>query len=79
METHLESKNQDGAVLRFVRCQRTGRYFRSGKWTSNCSEASTFDDVLEAVHACTRHHLRNVELVLRVEGAASDIFRTRIC
>jgi NMD protein affecting ribosome stability and mRNA decay len=78
MIAEVKSSNRTGAVLRFVRCQRTGRYFRSGKWTRNCSEANTFGDVLEAVHACARHHLRNVELALRVEGAASDIFRTQI-
>ena len=72
------SRTQTGEVLRFVRCQRTGLYFRSGKWTRNCSEANTFGDVLEAMHACARHHLRNVELALRVDGAASDIFRTQL-
>jgi len=75
----VRSRNQTGEVLRFVRCQRTGRYFRSGRWTRNWSEADTFGDVLEAVHACARHHLRNVELALRVDGAASDIFRTQLC
>jgi hypothetical protein len=74
MVTEGRSNNRPGAVLRFVRCQRTGRYFRSGKWTRNCNEANTFSDALEALQACARHHLRNVELALRVEGAASDIF-----
>ena len=78
MVTEVRSRNRTGPVLRFVRCQRTGRYFRSGKWTRNCSEANSFGDALEAVRACTRHHLRNVELALRVEGAARDIFRAQL-
>jgi hypothetical protein len=78
MVTEVKGSNQTDAVLRFVRCQRTGRYFKSGKWTRNCSEASTFGDAIEAVQTCARHHLRKVELALRVEGAASDIFRTQL-
>ena len=78
MVNAVRNRNQTGEVLRFVRCQRTGRYFMSGRWTRNWSEANTFDDVLEAMHACSRHNLRNVELALRVDGAVSDIFRTQL-
>lgn len=78
----MKSLSQTGElnreVLRFVRCRRTGRYFKSGHWTRNCIEATTFSEVLEAVRVCARHRLRHVELALRVEGSASDLFRMPI-
>ncbi len=78
MAAMIKANLQKQTVCRLVRCRQTGRYFKQGGWTDDPSQALTFADEIEAVRACVRHGLNNVELVFRVPGGLSDLFCTPI-
>ncbi len=65
-------------VVRVIRCLRTGRYFTGLDWTADLSQAQTFPDEVQAVRACVRHGLQNVELVVRVPGFFTDLCTVRL-
>jgi hypothetical protein len=65
-------------INRLIRCRQTQKYFKDGDWTEDPLQASTFADEIEAVRACIEHGLMNIELVLRAQGASSDLFSTPI-
>lgn len=65
-------------VLRLIRCKQTGRYLGPGGWTQNPNHARTFPDNVDAVRACVKSDLQDVELVLRPPGADHDLFRTTL-
>lgn len=65
-------------VRRLLRRRGSPTYYRAGGWTENAAEAQNFTDVLDAVETCVHRDLKDVELVLRIEDARSDIFCTGI-
>ena len=69
---HTSEKN----VWRLLRRRGTQEYFKDDGWTSDPAEARAFSDVVEAAEICARHGLTDVELILRVDVAASDVFCT---
>ncbi len=66
------------AADRLVRCARTRRYFSGEGWTEDATQAARFGDVIEAVRACVENGLHDVELVLRLPGAKTELFSTPI-
>lgn len=58
---------------------RTGRYFTGLDWTSDPNQAQRYPDEVQAMRACVRHGLKNVELVVRVPGFLNDLCTVRLC
>lgn len=69
---------QEQMIKRLLRRRDSREYFKDNGWTHNPSEARSFSDVLEAAETCVRLGLSNVELTLRVNSNASDLFCTAI-
>ena len=63
-------------LRRLLRHRPTHTYFKDGGWTANAEEAHNCSDILEAAQICARHGLSEVDLILRIEGATSDVFST---
>ena len=74
----LNPFTREQTVKRFLRHQESQQYFKDGGWTHDPEEADTFEDVVEAADACARHGLTQVELALRLDPQASDVFCTSI-
>ncbi len=72
----MHSQNIAPKVLRTLRCRRTGHHFTGDGWTPEPERARPFGDQIEAVEACTQHGLKDVELVLRLQGAQTEFFAT---
>ena len=70
---------QEQTVKRLLRRIDTAEYFNGDGWTENPAEAQIFCDALEAASTCARLKLTNVELALRVESGACDVFCTSMC
>ncbi len=75
---NLNGTLQDRTVKRFLRHRHSREYFKNGGWTTDPKEADTFCDVVEAAQTCAQYNLSNVELALRYETGAGDIFCTPI-
>jgi len=75
----LNTATQTQPVKRLLRRNGSSEFFREDGWTEKPEEAKTYSDVLEAAEACARHGLTNVELTLRIEPRACDLFCTPIC
>ena len=75
----LNTETQAQAVKRLLRRNGSSEFFKEDGWTNNPDEAKTYCDVLEAADACARHRLSNMELALRIEPRACDLFCTPIC
>ncbi len=69
---------EEKAIKRLLRHKASRDYFKPGGWTSRPEEAHHFSDVVEVVETCTRYGLSNVELALRYERGACDLFCTPI-
>jgi hypothetical protein len=78
MAVMVKDSTREQTLLRLLRCMKTRRYFKDEGWTDDPSEAKVFADETEAVRACVRHNLDDVELVLRAPGSFSDLFTTPI-
>ena len=65
-------------VKRLIRRRGSPVYCKDGGWTNQVEEAEIFIDVVDAVEACVRRGLENVELVIRFPNAKGDIFCTTI-
>jgi hypothetical protein len=65
-------------IKRVLRHKNSKKYFKNGGWTRNPKEASGFSDVVEAAQMCIRYDLNDVELALRFESGACDVFCTSI-
>ena len=75
----MSAKTVQGAIeekpiKRVLRNRTSAAYFADGGWTQNPAEARSFSDVVEAAQACARYGLDDVELALRHEADAADIF-----
>ena len=69
-------ETREQTVKRFLRHQDSQQYFKDGGWTYDPEEADSFEDVVDAAEACARHGLTRVELALRLDAQASDVFCT---
>ena len=65
---------EEKPIKRVLRHRTSSAYFADGRWTRNPSEARSYGDVVEAAEACARYGLSDVELALRYEADAADIF-----
>ena len=74
----LSSRAPETGIKRFLRHRKSRAYFKNGGWTSNPAEADSFADVVEAAEVCARYGLADVELALRVDPDAGDVFCTVI-
>ncbi len=75
---NLNSPVTEQNMKRFLRRRASREYFKEGGWTRNPEEALSFSDVVEAAQTCVRYGLSDVELALRFEPQASDVFCTPI-
>ncbi len=63
---------------RLLRHEGSEEYFKEGSWTQNPDEAQNFSDLLEVAETCARYDLSDVELTIRFDSRAGDVFRTKI-
>ena len=73
------NQTQEQTVKRLLRHQDSQQYFKDGGWTHDPEEADSFFDVVDAAETCARHGLTRVELALRLDAQASDVFCTPMC
>jgi len=66
------------AVRRIIQNVRSREYFRSGQWTADPEQAQQFSDSGKVIDTCLKYHLREVELVLQLEGEPAGAFETRV-
>ena len=76
--TQLNETNQDKTIKRLLRHRGSREYFKEGGWTSDPGEADSFADVVEVAETCARYGLNDVELAVRYQAAACDLFCTPI-
>jgi len=51
----------------------TNKFLRApGKWTRRAEAAFNFPNILNAIHTCLAHGLKDVELILRYKGDRND-------
>ncbi len=74
----LTGTTSEKAIKRVLRHRSSREYFKDGGWTADPADANNFSDVVEAVETCARYGLNNVELALRFESGACDVFCTPI-
>ncbi len=67
---------REQAVTRLLRRKDTSH---GNGWTDDPARAQVFSDALEAATTCGRFKLTNMELALRVEPGACDVFCTTMC
>lgn len=65
---------EEKPIKRVLRHRSSASYFKDGGWTRNPQEARSFSDVVEAAETCVRYGLSDVELALRYDAAANDLF-----
>ena len=74
----LDNLVGEQTVKRLLRQCGSDEYFKDGGWTNNPDEADSFCDVVEAAETCARHGLTGVELAVRLDAHACDVFCTPI-
>jgi hypothetical protein len=74
----LSERGEEKAIKRFLRRSGSREYFKDGGWTDNPEEANNFSDAVEVAEICARYGLTDVELALRFEAGAGDVFCTAI-
>lgn len=65
-------------MRRLLRHEAVEEYYKDGGWTTNPEEAKDFSDALEVAETCALFHLEDVELALRLDWHAGDVFRVKI-
>ncbi len=65
-------------IRRFLRHKGSQEYFKDGGWTNNPEEANSYSDILEAAEICARYELSDVELAIRFDVGAGDVFCTAL-
>ncbi len=63
-------------IKRLLRRTGTQEYFTEQGWTQNPKEAKSFYDVIEVAETCARCRLDDVELAIRMDVQATDLFCT---
>ena len=61
------------SARRVVRHRVSRRYLRDGGWTKDVNQARDFHTIREVVETCVEKELREVELVLYLDGAFVEI------
>ena len=69
---------EEKVIKRVLRRSGSREYFKDGGWTDNPEEANNFSDAVEVAEICARYGLTDVELALRFEAGAGDVFCTAI-
>lgn len=64
------------AVKRLIRCRKTHRYYNGEGWTSDPRAAKSFAHVIDAARVCADKQLENVDLVLQLAEAKTELFST---
>jgi hypothetical protein len=65
-------------MRRVVRSLKTQEYFSQGHWTREASQAQDFADAGNAIAACLRYHLTDVELVLQLSTEPQEFYDTHL-
>jgi hypothetical protein len=65
-------------VTRFLRCQKTGRYFTGSGWTPNQSNAKSYHAAMDVAEACVSHDLHAVDLIIAAPHTGIQLFCTAI-
>jgi len=53
---------------------RTGRFLKAdGGWTTNEADAINFDDIATLLRTCSKHRVKNAEVLLRFETRKLDV------
>jgi len=65
-------------MRRVIRSLRTQEYFSQGHWTREASQAQDFADAGNAIAACLRYRLTEVELVLQLSTEPQEAFDTHL-
>ncbi len=74
----ISGRTHEKAIRRFLRHKGSQEYFKDGGWTNNPEEANSYSDILEAAEICARYELSDVELAIRFDVGAGDVFCTAI-
>ena len=74
MSARVLNIGEEQAIRRLLRRIDSQEYFQDGAWTPNPDQAQTFEDVVEAAEACAHYGLMDVELALRFDKGAEDVF-----
>jgi hypothetical protein len=69
---------EEKVIKRVLRRSGSRDYFKDGGWTDNPQEANSFSDAVEVAEICARYGLKDVELALRFDAGAGDVFCTAI-
>jgi hypothetical protein len=72
------STSSANPIKRLLRRRSTQEYFKEDGWTPNPEEAKCFYDVVDVAETCARCGLDDVELALRMDVQASDLFCTSL-
>ena len=78
MTKEIRTSAQMRPVKRLLRRRDTQEYFKPDGWTPNPEEAQAFSDVVEVAELCAQRGLNGVEMILRVDGGATEVFCTSI-
>ncbi len=65
-------------IRRLLRRKRTREYFTGSGWSQHVEHARTFADSLEAAQVCADWGLSEVEIVLRLNNATTDLYCTQL-
>jgi hypothetical protein len=74
----LRGQTEERAIKRVLRHTTSRAYFKDGGWTNDPDEADSFSDVMEVAAVCSRYGLNDVELAIRFDAGAGDVFCTII-
>jgi hypothetical protein len=76
MSEVIDKTKRQHPIRRLLRQKQSQEYFAGARWTADPDAAWTFADSVEAAQTCVHWGLSDVEMVLRVSGASSDLFCT---
>jgi hypothetical protein len=74
MSARVLNIGEEKEIRRLLRRIDSQEYFQEGAWTPDPEQAQTFEDVVEAAEACARYGLMDVELAIRFDQGAEDVF-----
>jgi hypothetical protein len=58
---------------RVIRHKKSGRYLAPPTWTDDLTQALVFDSITEAMEACRKYNLEDVELILHYGEERFDV------
>jgi hypothetical protein len=66
-------------MRRLLRRKHSQEYFTGDGWSLNPELGKAFEDSVEVARACVNWNLTGVEIVLRLQNGAADVFCTEAC